>query len=49
MRFAIELAVDIVIVAFIGLISAGAKHLHDGKCHEGHHDNAAYAAGQNKP
>lgn len=38
-----EFAVDILIVAFIGLLTAGAKHLHEGKCTD-HHGNSALAA-----
>ncbi len=43
-----ELAMDLLIVAFIGLITAGAKHLHEGKCND-HHGNAAYAGQSRSP
>ncbi len=40
-----ELAVDLAIVIFIGLFSAGARHLHDGQCKALHYDhNSANAS-----
>jgi hypothetical protein len=43
-----EILVDAAIVIFIGLLSAGSKHLHDGACHEGH-NGQAYASGSKTP
>lgn len=43
-----EILVDVVVVAFIGLLVAGAKHVHNGKC-ENYHDHATAQQAQSSP
>ncbi len=43
-----EIVFDACVILFIGLLTAGAKHLHAGKCAEGPH-RPAYARSSNSP
>ena len=42
-----EFLLDVAVLLFIGLIAAGARHLHDGKCEA--HDGTAHASSRSAP